>query len=820
MSFQEDGIASDSFISRTFDSQQQFLLHSFTFCVRFKFFGLHEITGLVWLFKNLSATSNHENNFQIELSLSRLRVSIGGTRKYFFLREELRALTWHHLCSTYNDDNRTATIVLDGSIQQSEVVDAAPVSGRILKIGAVDKNKNFYGHVTQANFWRSVLTLEEMAAIWSCDDDREGDAVAWSGSWEMNGSVSRKEITKTQLCSQVLSEQIFIFEPMTAKAAASLCRWLAATLPLPRNMTDLHKLADEISTRTNETAVHCESMWVDLTDKGQEGAWRNYFSQKQVENITWKRGQPDGDVIQNCGAIVMDDVTGFRDRDCRTTGCAVCEISTLPVWTLKGVCEISENDKKFVAKQPAAGEVVFIGYADNTIQYLNGSWLWRDLSSNETIATLLKGTFGKNWPMGRKKWLLNQPLCGKSAEDEITFLLSPCVKDEYTCDDASCVPLSKRCNLKPDCVDGSDETECEIVEFPPSYRADIPPQALGSGKGLPVTLHIVIESASVDTTDMLLHLNFNLSMSWIDKRLSYLNLNREMRQNMIPDEIKHKLWAPLVDFTNTKGNHITKVDIEASMMGCAMKLTMMSASSKLLSFDERNSRVEYVGNPQLIEYSIEDVGLTFNNNLNDFAELYVEGFILMNIYIPSLCLLVISYLTLYFKPAIFQVRVLGSLTTLLVMATLFTQASSSLPKTSYFKMVDVWLLSSILIIFTIIVFHTIIDRSMESDPVIPLSPPKEQISTIKLPSNSVRPLDENQTTEPPNSWTPSDHTVGPDHIEVAEFNVHKKIPVEEFAVSAHERTLSQALILSARVIILVVLVIFNLIYWSFVLWGN
>jgi len=51
------------------------------------------------------------------------------------------------------------------------------------------------------------------------------------------------------------------------------------------------------------------------------------------------------------------------------------------------------------------------------------------------------------------------------------------------------------------------------------------------------------------------------------------------------------------------------------------------------------------------------------------------GFILMNVYIPSMCLLVISYLTLYFKPAIFQVRMLGSLTTLLVMATLFTQVS-------------------------------------------------------------------------------------------------------------------------------------------------
>lgn len=50
-----------------------------------------------------------------------------------------------------------------------------------------------------------------------------------------------------------------------------------------------------------------------------------------------------------------------------------------------------------------------------------------------------------------------------------------------------------------------------------------------------------------------------------------------------------------------------------------------------------------------------------------------SGFIIMNVYIPSLLLLVISYLTLYFTPTNFQVRVLASLTSLLVMATLFTQ---------------------------------------------------------------------------------------------------------------------------------------------------
>jgi len=60
-----------------------------------------------------------------------------------------------------------------------------------------------------------------------------------------------------------------------------------------------------------------------------------------------------------------------------------------------------------------------------------------------------------------------------------------------------------------------------------------------------------------------------------------------------------------------------------------------------------------------------------------------------------------------------QVRVMTSLTSLLVLATLFTQVSASLPKTSYFKMVDIWLLFCIVVIFSIIIFHAIIDMYVD-----------------------------------------------------------------------------------------------------------
>ena len=53
----------------------------------------------------------------------------------------------------------------------------------------------------------------------------------------------------------------------------------------------------------------------------------------------------------------------------------------------------------------------------------------------------------------------------------------------------------------------------------------------------------------------------------------------------------------------------------------------------------------------------------------------------------------------------------------------FLKVSSSLPKTSYFKMVDIWLLFCIGMIFIIIIFHAIIDNYLPDTPENSLNGP-------------------------------------------------------------------------------------------------
>lgn len=56
-----------------------------------------------------------------------------------------------------------------------------------------------------------------------------------------------------------------------------------------------------------------------------------------------------------------------------------------------------------------------------------------------------------------------------------------------------------------------------------------------------------------------------------------------------------------------------------------------------------------------------------------------SGYAILNIYIPTLVLLLVSYMTLFFRPSNFDVRMMSALTVQLVIATLFSQVGAGSP---------------------------------------------------------------------------------------------------------------------------------------------
>ena len=74
------------------------------------------------------------------------------------------------------------------------------------------------------------------------------------------------------------------------------------------------------------------------------------------------------------------------------------------------------------------------------------------------------------------------------------------------------------------------------------------------------------------------------------------------------------------------------------------------------------------------------------------------SYYLLNSFLTSLLIVLISFATFFFRIEDFNERIMVSLTTLLVLTGLFTQANSSSVQTSYLRLLDIWY--AVLIIFT------------------------------------------------------------------------------------------------------------------------
>ncbi|KAG0726719.1 Gamma-aminobutyric acid receptor subunit rho-3 [Chionoecetes opilio] len=873
--FQAKGQQSDSFLlyskNLTFPP-----LNALTFCVRLRFYFLWEVSG----FLQVSDDSSGKlvPTIQAEVNLNYIRVTLANFRRYHFLKSRLRALTWHHLCLTYGEG--VTVSYLDGAEQDRHLYELGQnITGNHAKVGAWDAASSYSGQLAQVNLWSRALTPQEVAGLAECRVSLEGDLMAWGGPWDIFGNVSMTEEPSDKLCQEASGTDYFIFTDFTAPAAFQVCEGLGGYVPTPQSRGEYETIVQAVEMYHKNGEHTCKRFWAGITDQQEEGVWTLVKHMSKLEP-PWAVDEPDGSNLENCA--VVEGPLQMADARCDEQQCVVCAVPRRPVWKLLGACERYHRNTHFVALQDANEGFLFRGYSDYRMVRDRTHWLWWDWRNNETVASLSNGVNGV--PIGRQNWTLKRAMCGQTEGEKRRLLLTPCPSDFFSCDDASCIRLYQRCDLKFDCRDKSDESGCQLVRFPPIYRPDLPPvvnSRNNESSPLPVTVRVIIESADVDTPSMHMHVNLNVSMTWQEARLNFLNLNEDYTLNRVPYETMRKVWVPVIDFTNTKGIHITQTDHQATMVVnmhgkpklgdetrpeelevypgpenpmsvrrkysitfqcqfhlkmypfdeqfCHLELTMLSASSRLLVFDEVGTAAIFEGNPNLVEYFVGDVDIDFRND-RDFAVMFVKlqllrrsGFIIMNVYIPSLLLLVISYLTLYFTPTNFQVRVLASLTSLLVMATLFTQASSSLPKTSYFKMVDVWLLSSIFFIFIIIVLHTIIDRVREWEPTAQVdasgTPPRKLGETT--PASSEKSC--SSSTVHPTAEVPREAT-GPTDVEEPSQKWWDTMDLcmrEAVAwipkVGRRQRRQFEKMILGARVLVLCLLVVFNIVYWTLVL---
>merc|ERR1712018_167627 len=79
---------------------------------------------------------------------------------------------------------------------------------------------------------------------------------------------------------------------------------------------------------------------------------------------------------------------------------------------------------------------------------------------------------------------------------------------------------------------------------------------------------------------------------------------------------------------------------------------------------------------------------------------------LLTTYLPTILLLIITLVTIFFHKDLFSDVIAVNLTIMLVMTTIFTSKIEELPPTSDMKMIDIWLIFCLVVPFLEVLLRT------------------------------------------------------------------------------------------------------------------
>ena len=132
----------------------------------------------------------------------------------------------------------------------------------------------------------------------------------------------------------------------------------------------------------------------------------------------------------------------------------------------------------------------------------------------------------------------------------------------------------------------------------------------------------------------------------------------------------------------------------------------MDKSSVPMSFLELNPE-----DTDLTMFAIQNLTLSENANTVIMAlklkrKVAVE---LLTTYLPTILLLLITFVTIFFDKDLFGDAIAVNLTIMLVMTTIFTSKIEELPPTSDLKMIDIWLIFCLVVPFNVVLLKTAIE---------------------------------------------------------------------------------------------------------------
>nr|XP_024642813.1 glycine receptor subunit alpha-4 isoform X3 [Macaca nemestrina] len=226
------------------------------------------------------------------------------------------------------------------------------------------------------------------------------------------------------------------------------------------------------------------------------------------------------------------------------------------------------------------------------------------------------------------------------------------------------------------------------------YDARIRPNF--KGPPVNVTCNIFINSfGSVTETTMDYRVNVFLRQQWNDPRLSY----REYPDDSLDldPSMLDSIWKPDLFFANEKGANFHEVTTDNKLLRIfkngnvlySIRLTLILSCP----MDLKNFPMDIqTCTMQLESWKFTCIEVKFHLERQ-------MGYYLIQMYIPSLLIVILSWVSFWINMDAAPARVGLGITTVLTMTTQSSGSRASLPKVSYVKAIDIWMAVCLLFVF-------------------------------------------------------------------------------------------------------------------------
>lgn len=281
------------------------------------------------------------------------------------------------------------------------------------------------------------------------------------------------------------------------------------------------------------------------------------------------------------------------------------------------------------------------------------------------------------------------------------------------------------------------------------YDKNAPPN---QEKGTEVRLGVYINSFhSINEQTMDYSVSMYLRQSWKDPRLKFSHINSRMAKIRMAENSWNEIWIPDTYLRNEKGASFHEMTVKnrllrlsstgdvwyvvkiSAVLSCPMQLQRYPLDTQIcpmvfesfgytmdtMYFAWLDSPVDIDRGLQLPQFTLSTVMLSdcsMNYTAGAFPCLAVRfilrrdiGYFLIQVYVPSVLIVTLSWVSFWLNVDASSARVFIGLLTALMTTMMSEGARATLPRVSYIKAIDVWMIVCLVFVFASLVEYVVVN---------------------------------------------------------------------------------------------------------------